>query len=124
MRSKDYKLVFSNSEHYCFDECNFAFSLLNEGVSILDIKTPIESFTELVKKAELKGEIKVHFDFILVEGKTGRVIFDNGRIIYKNRFEGIMYHLIALKAVFSPTKPIKQIPNKYYISPSRIYHSR
>jgi hypothetical protein len=123
-RSKDYKLVFSNSEHYCFDECNFAFGLLNEGVSILDIKTPIESFTELVKKAELNGEIKAHFDFILVEGKTGRVIFDNGRIIYKNRFEGIMYHLIALKTVFSPTKPIRQIPNKYFISPSRIYHSR
>lgn len=24
MRSKEYKKVFSNSEHYCFDECNFA----------------------------------------------------------------------------------------------------
>jgi hypothetical protein len=122
--SKDYKMVFSTSEHYCFDECNFAFGLLNEGVSILDIKTPIESFTELVKKAEMRGEIKVHFDFIIVEGKSGRIIFNNGRIIYKNRFECMMYHLIALKEVFSPIKPIRQIPNKYYISPSRIYHSR
>ena len=123
-RSKDYKLVFSTSEHYCFDECNFAHDALRKGTSILVVDTPIESFTEVVKKAELSGEIKVHFDFILVEGRPGRITFNNGHILYKNHFEGLMYHLIMLKYVFHPSKPVINIPSKFYISPNRIYHSR
>lgn len=121
-RSKDYEMVFSNPEHYCFDECNFAFGPLQSGISIFELDTPIESFTEVVKKAELNGEIKVHFDFILVEGRPGRITFDHGRVLYKNRFEGLMYHLILLKFAFQPKKPVIYIPNKYYISPNRIYY--
>lgn len=122
-RSKDYELVFSNSEHYCFDECNFAWDALTAGLSILDLNTPVESFTELIKKAELTGEIKVHFDFILMEGNTGRVVFDNGKILFRNRFEAILFHLFWLKKVYSH-RPAGLIPDKYYISPTRIYHSR
>lgn len=123
-RSKDFEMVFSTTEHYCFDECNFAFEELKAGFSLLKINTPIESFTEVVKKAELKSEIKVHFDFITIEGRPGRIIFDNGRVVYKNRFEGLMYHLILLKCIFRPKKPVVFVPNKYYISPTRIYHYR
>ena len=122
-RSKDYKLVFSNPEHYCFDECNFAWDALTAGLSILDLNTPVESFTELIKKAEITGEIKAHFDFILMEGNTGRVIFDNGKILFRNRFEAILFHLFWLKKVYSH-RPSRPLPNKYYISPTRIYHSR
>lgn len=124
MQSKDYKKVLSNSKHYCFDECSFAWDDLTAGKSILDLETEIESLTYLVKAAELRGEIKAHFDFILLEGKTGRVVFDNGRIIYKNQFEAILYHLFWLKKVYSPKKIPSKIPNKYFISPTRIYHSR
>lgn len=124
MRSKDYKLVFTNSEHFCFDECNFAWDSLANGESIFDLHTEIESFTEIVKKAEVTNEIKVHFDFILMEGYTGRVVFDNGKIIYKNKFEAILYHLFWMKRVYFPEKVSKKIPNKYYFSPSRIYHYR
>jgi hypothetical protein len=123
-RSKDYEVVFSTSEHYCFDECNFAFEPLNNGISILELKTCIESFTEVVKKAELTGEIKVHFDFIILEGRPGRITFNYGRILYKNCFEGLMYHLILLKCVFHPEKLVIHVPDKYYISPNRIYHHR
>lgn len=124
MRSKDYKLILSNSRHYCFDECSFAWNDLVAGKSILDLRTEIESLTYLVKAAELKGEIKAHFDFILMEGKTGNIVFDNGRIIYKSKLEGILYHLYWLKKVYSPTKVPHNIPGKYYISPTRIYHTR
>lgn len=124
MRSKDYQLVFSDPKHFCFDECNFAYEGLRAGHSILEIDTEIESFTELLRKAELTNEIKIHFDFILIEGVPGRVVFDNGRIIYKNQFEGILYHLFGLKRIYSPDKIIKNIPDKYYISQSRIYHYR
>lgn len=124
MRSKDYKLVMSNSPHYCFDECNFAWDELQAGKSILDLKTEIESFTHLMKAAELTSEIRVHFDFILMEGKTGRIVFDNGKIIYKKKFEAILFHLFWLKKLYKPEKVPNKIPSTYYISPSRIYHHR
>ncbi len=124
MRSKDYKLVFSNPQHYCFDECNFVWDELTGGCSIFDLQTEIESFTHLIKAAELTGEIRAHFDFILMEGKTGRVVFDSGRIIYKNKFEAVLYHLFWLKKFYSPKRIPQPIPDKYYISPTRIYHNR
>lgn len=123
MKSKDYKRVFSESRHYCFDECNFAWNELANGKSIFEIETEVESFTYVVRKAEREKQIRAHFDFILIEGLTGRVTFDNGRIYYKNEFEGIMYHIIQLKKVYNPPRKIK-IPNKYYISKTRIYTSK
>lgn len=120
-RSKDYKTVFSNSRHYCFDECNFAWDELTDGKSIFEVKTEIESFTHIIKIAEKNNEIQAHFDFILLEGLVGEIKFDNGKIVYKNMFEGILYHLFWLKRIYSPRNIPKQIPNVYRISPSRIY---
>jgi hypothetical protein len=124
MRSKDYKPVFSNPQHYCFDECNLVWDDLTAGKSIFELETEIESFTHIIKAAELTGEIKAHFDFLLMEGKTGRVVFDNGKIIYKNQFEAILYHLFWLKKIYNPIKLPNKIPDKFYISPTRIYHYR
>lgn len=50
-------------------------------MSIFDLNTEIESFTHLIKTAETSGEIKAHFDFILLEGLTGRITFNNGKIL-------------------------------------------
>lgn len=124
MRSKDFKIVFSRAEHFCFDECNFAWDQLTAGNSIFNINTDIDSFTHLIRKAQLTQEIQAHFDFILLEGLTGRITFDNGRIYYKNKFEGIMYHLFWFKKNYIPSKKPKEIPKKYYISKKKIYHSR
>lgn len=124
MRSKDYRMILSNTKHYCFDECSFLWDELQSGKSILELPSETESFTHLMKAAELSDEIKVHFDFILMEGKTGRIVFDNGKIIYKKQFEAILYHLFWLKKVYSPQKVPTKIPKTYYISPTRIYHYR
>jgi hypothetical protein len=124
MRSKDYKLVFTNAQHYSFGECNFARNEVVAGKSIFDLETEIESFTHLMKAAEITNEIKVHFDFILMEGTTGRLMFCDGKIIYKKQFDAILYHLYWLKKIYSPQKVPKKIPNVYYISPTRIYHYR
>lgn len=122
MRSKDYKTVFSSAEFYSFCECNFLWKDLAEGKSILELERNIDSFTYLIKSAEAKKEIRAHFDFILVEGEPGRIVFDNGKIIFKNQFEGILYHLFGLKRM-APKRVPRKIPGKYYISPTRIYHS-
>ena len=93
------------------------------GKSILELNTEIESFTHLVKAAELSNEIKAHFDFLLMDGNTGRLVFNQGKIIYKRQFEAILYHLFWLKKVYAPGK-VPEIPATYYISPTRIYHFR
>jgi hypothetical protein len=120
-RSRDYEKVLSANKHYCFDECNFAHSLLREGKSILEIETEIESFTHVIREAEYKSEIKTYFDFILIEGTPGKIRFDNGKIVYKNTFEAILYHLIGLKQIYTPKSIPDIIPSSYYISPTRIY---
>jgi hypothetical protein len=121
-KSKDYVKVFSSSEHFCFDECNYIHSLLEDGSrTIFDVETNIESFTHVVKRAEIDNQIRAYFDFILIEGTPGNIKFDNGRIIYKKYFEAILYHLIKLKIVFNPKNTPKEIPDKYSISSKRIY---
>jgi len=121
MRSRDFKTVFSNPEHFCFDECNFVWDDLTAGKSIFETDAKIESFTHLIRSAADSGEIKAHFDFILVEGIVGKIKFDHGKIIYKNEFEGILYHLYWLKRVITNTRVPRNIPHIYFISPKRIY---
>jgi hypothetical protein len=123
MQSKDYRMVFASSEHYCFDECNFVWDDLTAGASIFELQTAIESFTHIVKRHEAAGALRCHFDFILMEGHTGKLVFDHGRIIYKRQFEAILYHLFWLKKFYTPSTP-GHVPNVYYISPTRIYHKR
>jgi hypothetical protein len=124
MRSKDYKHIFSNPDYYNFDECGFAFSGLHSGKSIFEIETAIESLTHLIKAADNKGEIKAHFDFILMEGATGRVTFDNGRILYKKELEAVLYHLVTFKKTCVIPKKVATIPSYYTFSPTRILHPK
>jgi hypothetical protein len=122
MKSKDYRLVFSSPKHYCFDECNFAWDELTIGKSIFEVNTEIVSFTHLIRAAEITKEIRAHFDFIIVEGYTGDVIFDNGKVIYKQELEGLLFHLYWIKKLYSPKIHPKKIPNTYKIGPQRITH--
>lgn len=122
MKSRDFKLVFSNSKHYCFDECNFAWDDLTIGKSIFEINTEIVSFTHLIRAAQITKEIRAHFDFIIVEGYTGDVVFENGKVIYRNELEGLLFHLFWIKKTYSPKIHPKKIPNTYKIGPKRITH--
>lgn len=121
-RSKDYKRVLSCVKYMGFDEFNFLHPLLDEGKSFKEVETEIETFTHIIKSTVINKEIKAKFDFILLEGVPGKIKFDNGRIIYNNLFEAVLYHLFWLKKNFNPNKIPKIIPNVYYISPTRIYN--
>jgi len=123
-KSRDYLRVFSSSKHYCFDECNWAYNSLAEGKSIFEVETEIESFTQVIKAAHNNKEINALFDFFLIEGTPGKITFDNGKIIYKRQYEGILYHLVRLKRIYSPKNLPERIPDKYHISSKRIYFSR
>jgi hypothetical protein len=120
MQSKDYKKVFSASEHFCFDECNFLFKDLAEGYSILDLINNIESMTYVVKRAECLGKMRAFFDFMVVEGTPGKISWNNGHIFYKNKYEAMFYHLVRFKNKCKKTTILDPIPKIYYFTPSRI----
>jgi hypothetical protein len=121
MQSKDYKKVFSHSEHFSFDECNFLWDPLEKGKSILEIQSEIESMTHVVKRLDKMHVIKAYFDFIIVEGTPGHVKWDKGRIIYKNRFEGMFYNLVRFKTKCKKHSIFKKMPTTFYFSPTAIY---
>lgn len=120
-KSKDFVEVFTKPIHYCFDECAFAYTKLAEGKSIREIRTRIESFTEVIVKAVERDEIRAHFDFLLIEGSPGKIRFDKGKIFYKRKYEAILYHMCRFKKIYFPNSNKKQIPEKYKISPTKIY---
>lgn len=119
-QSKDYKKVFTNAEHFCFDECNFQFIPLQNGYSIFDLANKIESMTYVVKKAERDGKLKAFFDFIIVEGVSKKVKWDKGKVIYKEKFEGMYYNLIRYKLACKNPVVFNPIPDTFYFHPKGI----
>lgn len=120
MNSKDYKLVFSSSNHFCFDECNFLFKELQNGRSIFDYPDHIQSMTYVVQQAAEECRIKALFDFIIVEGTPGNIKWENGRIIYKGIYECMFYHLIKFKNECKLQKTFNPIPSVFYFTKKEI----
>jgi hypothetical protein len=120
MRSRDYKKVFQSDEHYCFDECNNLFPELDKGYSVLDFPDKIQSITYVVKKAEAEGKLKAYFDFIVVDGVPGRILWKNGKVFYKNMYEIMYYNLIRFKRECKMPKVFNPMPTSIYFTPSRI----
>jgi len=122
-QSKDYKKVFTSDKHYCFDVTNFSHAEFEAGKSYLDIHTEIESMMHVVKKMEAKYYIKPHFELYIIEGGCpGNLRWGNGKMIYKNKFEILLYHLIKFRNRYTPKRKIKYIPDGFTISPTKIYH--
>lgn len=120
--SRDYRKVLSSDRHYCFDETNFQWDAFTNGKHYAEIPSEIESMTHLVKRLEETGYLKVHFDFLIVEGTPGKIRWENGRLFYRNKFEALLYHLVRFKNICIPKKSAKPIPDMFTISPTRIYH--
>lgn len=120
--SKDYKKVFSSFRHHCFDETNFEHDAFTEGKPYYEIESEVESMTHVVKKMEAQNYIKPYFDLHIIEGGSpGKLTWDSGTLIYKNRFEVMMYHLIDFKRHYKPEK-LTPMTDRFVISPTRIYH--
>lgn len=121
MESKDFKQVFSSAEHYCFDECAFLWKELESGASIFDYPDNIQSMTYIVKKTD--GKIKAFFDFIIVEGTPGKIKWEKGRIIYKDEYEAMLYHLVEFKKACKRPKILNPVPDTFYFTPKKIMTS-
>lgn len=119
--SRDYKKVFTSPMHHCFDETNFHFEEFTEGRHYSEVNSEIESMTHVVKRLHEEKYLKAYFDYHVIEGVPGRIKWHNGIMTYKNKFEVIFYHLIIFKKINRPPKPLKKMPNIFWISPTRIY---
>ncbi len=94
-KSKDYRMVFQSQEHFCFDECNFKHREVIAGANILEIPSKIESMHHILVKE--RGNLKVFWDFLIIEGHPGHLIWDNGRLTFKKNYEILLYHLRIFK---------------------------
>jgi hypothetical protein len=122
--SKDYERVLSSPLHFCFDETNFKHKEFAIGIPYTLIQTEIESMTHVVRRLQAAENLKAYFDWHVLEACPGKIKWDNGTLMYKNKFEAILYHLITLKETYNPQKRITAIPDIFTISPTRIYHHR
>lgn len=119
--SKDYKKVFTSHTHYCFDETNFTFESFAAGLHYSDTPSEVESMTHVVRRLEEENYLKAYFDFHIIEGDPGNLRWTNGILMYRNKWEVMMYHLIVLKKIYKPLGQKVRIPNAFAISPRKIY---
>jgi hypothetical protein len=115
-KSKDYKKVFKSDKHFCFDECNFKHAQLEHELNIFDVDCEIESMEHVIRREMELGSINVFFDFLVVDGLSGKLKWDNGVLGYDNKFEILLYHLIQYKSnVWSKNVTWINIPNVFFI---------
>lgn len=122
--SKDYKKVLSSERHYCFDETNFHFDEFEIMTHYSKVNSEVESMTHVVKRLDEENYIKAYFDFHVIEGAFGKLSWNKGKLMYKNKYEAILYHLILFKSIYKPKKKLNSIPDSFNISPTRIYRKR
>lgn len=121
-KSKDYQKVFTESKHYCFDECNFQFARLIHGLSIFDCPAEIESLMHVIKREQADHKLRVLFSFLATEGIPGKLTYTKENLVYNKKYLTILYHLISLKqSVFFKHPSWKNIPNTYIIGKYRFY---
>ena len=125
MESKDYKMVFTDSKHYCFDEwCEIIAPFWNNVMGV-DMDWKIESMTYLTQKAHEERRIRVLFEFFVNEGRHGHLKWNWGTLSYKRRWEVLLYHLGSFRGRAKiPNRTFHQIPDCYYIRKDKFVFCR
>lgn len=117
--SRDFQKVLISERNFCFDETNYMFEAFTLGIPYYDIPSEVESMTHLVRKLEKEKYLKAYFDFHIIEGTPGKMTWAKGKLLYRSKYEVMMFHLIKFKTVFASRKNF--IGETFRISPTRIY---
>ena len=121
-QSRDYQKVFTQSRNFFFDETNFAFDEFEKGLHYSQIHTEVESMTHVVRRLQENSTLKAYFEFQIVEGFGGNMLWDKGTLIYRNEFEILLYHLVRFKREYSQSTDLQeQIPDTFRIETNKIY---
>jgi len=122
-QSKDYRKVFTDPRNFFFDETNFAFKAFEKGLHYSQIQTEVESMTHVVRRLQEKNKLKAYFEFQIVEGFAGNMLWDKGKLIYRKQFEAMLYHLVRFKRKYSEPVDLQRIiPDKFRIGKKKIYY--
>lgn len=125
MQSHSYPEVFTNPNHLCFDECNFLWKQIgemNNPLDLGDVFNGIDSMTHVVRRKQKDGSIRAFFDFMILEGVPGNILWKEGKLTYKNEFEVLLYHLIKFKKVNDPSPPENTDFDSFRIGKKRFYN--
>ena len=124
-QSKDYRKVYTQPRYVFFDETNFAFEAFESGLHYSQIKTEIESMTHVVKRLHDEGKLKAYFEFQIVEGFAGNMLWRQGTLIYRKQFEAMLYHMVRYKRKYSePLDLYRKIPDEFRIGKKKIFQTR
>ena len=124
-QSKDYRKVFTDPRNFFFDETNFAFEAFEKGLHYSQIRTEVESMTHLVRRLQEENKLKAYFEFQIVEGFAGNMLWEKGTLIYRKQFEAMLYHLVRFKRKYAePLDLYRQIPDKFRIGKQKIYQTK
>ncbi|MBL0736053.1 hypothetical protein JI750_04095 [Flavobacterium sp. GN10] len=116
MKSRDYRYILTNEQYFSFDECNFLFEELGLGHSILDYPNNLQSMTYLAKKGNKEGSFKAFFDRLIIRGMSNKIRWDNGLIIYDDKFECLFYDMIDYKVKCKNKNASSTIPDIFYFN--------
>lgn len=119
--SADHERIFENGDHFCFDECNFAYDELFGGKSILDISTDVQSMTYVVRRAQQQGLIRARFETIVEEFDPRLQWKDGDLTSVDTKKEFLLFHLINVKnSDLFKILPISRSSRKLHILSSGI----
>ncbi|MDQ8013215.1 MAG: hypothetical protein REI96_12250 [Flavobacterium nitrogenifigens] len=118
LKSRDYKMVFTSFKNYAFDEANFENS--DSFLEVHDIfrrDCEIESIQHVLVKEADSGNLKAHFDLLLIDGLSGKLKWDNGIFTYGGKFEFMLFHLLNYKCNIFADNHLKwnEVPDVFYI---------
>ena len=76
----------------------------------------------VVRRLQEANELRALFEFQIVEGFAGNMLWEKGTLIYRKQFEAMLYHLVRFKRKYSePTDLYRKIPDKFRIGKKKIY---
>ena len=124
-QSKDYRKVFTEPRNFFFDETNFAFPEFEKGLHYSQIHTDVESMTHVVRRLQEENKLKAYFEFQILEGLPGNMLWKKGTLIYRKKFEVMFYHLILFKYKYSePVDLYRKIPDEFHIGKKKIFQTK
>jgi hypothetical protein len=81
--------------------------------------------THVVRRLEEEKKIKPYFEFQIVEGFAGTLLWDSGKLVYRKKFEVLFYNLVRFKYMYSEENQLNvEMPYRFRISKSKFYAKR
>ena len=57
--------------------------------------------THVVRRLQEENKLRAYFEFQIVEGFAGDMLWNKGQLIYRKEYETMLYHLVWFKRKYS-----------------------